>query len=108
MNGEKSAKEDYKKFQLKPQEIMFVPKDELKAMRIQQAKAHYMENMKIVSEDVLRIMVKVGQMKMSPGIPIELCRPHSFMLQDPDKKDPKRVSFPIVCRVKTIVSLQII
>lgn len=97
-------KADYKAFRLQDKELIFVPKDELKSTRRKQAKTHYLDNMKIVSEDVLRIMLQVNKWRMSPGIPIELCRSHSFLFKDQAKVKSPTSGFPAVCHVKPIVN----
>ncbi len=107
MSGEKAPKSDYRRFHLEDKEVLFVTKEELKTIRKQQARQYYQDNMKIISEDVLRIMVQIGSCKMSPGIPVELCRPHSFPLKDPSQnsRNPTaRITYPIVCRIKPIVT----
>jgi len=108
MVGEKEPREEYDEFTVDKDGLLFLGREDLKKLRKKQAEQLLGESLKLVSEDVLRIMVKVSDWKYVPDIPIELSGFHSFLFKREIKKRGDKVAekfFPIICHVKNSVLL---
>ena len=105
ISGEKIPREEYEKFEMKPADLLFLPKARVKEIRKKQATSFSKGNGNMIREDALRISVIVNGWKPSAGIPIELLRPHSCVIKEKigeNKKKPVYNKLQIVCRVRKI------
>ena len=108
MSGEKSPKENYEKYVIETDKPLFVEKLELEMMRREKAKYQFGQSLKLISEDMLRIMVEINNWEFAPDIPIELGGCHSFAFKHKktkNKKDYKDYTFPAICKVNSNVTI---
>ena len=108
MSGEKVPKETYRSFSVGAGELLFLSKSDLRKLRRSQAAMEFGQSLKLISEDVLRILVRAKDWGFSPGIPIELARCHSFLFKHKVQKTPTsfiEYRYPTVCRIRSNVSL---
>lgn len=106
MVGEKLPKEEYQEFKVDTHGLLFLSREELMHLRKKQAEQQFGESLKLVSEDILRIMIKVNDWRFAPDIPIELSGCHSFLFKRVIKRPNNRTAekfFPVVCRVQNSV-----
>lgn len=107
MSGEKEPKPFYKHLGIQANSSVFLSKDDLIYLRREQAQQHFGQSLKLISEDMLRIMVQLNDWKFAPDIPIELGGCHSFIVQHKSPKSKKKhrdYSFPVLCRVTSNVA----
>ena len=108
MSGERSPDESYKKYTLEPDTLTFIDRNELKRIRKEQSKAKYGQALKLISEDMIRIMVMIEGYNFTSDVPIELGGSHSFTFVrgiPKSKNKYKELSLPVVCRVSNSVNL---
>jgi len=106
IGGEKAPKASYQAFNLEPGKVTFLPRSEMRKLRRQQATAEYGKNLKIISEDTLRIIATANGWRYSPGIPIDLARCHSFLFKKTEIRSKTSFiehRFPTVCRITSNV-----
>jgi hypothetical protein len=106
MSGEKEPKSFYTKFIIESDSSLFLSKDDLVLIRREEAKLHFGQSLKLISEDMLRIMIQLNHWKFAPDIPIELGGCHSFIVQHSVSKLKKKFreySLPVLCRVSSNV-----
>lgn len=106
MSGETVPESSYHQFTLEPDKLLFLSRLELKHIRKEQSKSKYGQPLKLISEDMLRIMVRLKEWKFTPDIPIELGGCHSFVFAYknlPSSTRYKEATFPALCRVGNTV-----
>lgn len=102
MSGEKSPKEGYGTFIIEPELPIFISKSEFLYIRKCQANQLFGQSTKLITEDILRIMIQISGWKYASDIPIELGGCHSFIVKygkKTTKENYYKYSLPIVCRV---------
>ena len=107
MSGEKEPKSFYSKFVIRSDRSLFLSKDDLMLIRREEAKQYFGQSLKLISKDVLKIMIQLSKWTYAPDIPIELGGCHSFIVQHKNHKSKKRYreySLPVLCRVSSDVS----
>jgi len=111
MSSETAPEESYKEYILEAKKLLFLSRLELKQERKEKSKSKYGQPLKLISEDMLRIMVRLKNWRFISDVPIELGGCHSFIFIYKDmasKAKYKECSYPVICRVSSTVTFSLI
>ena len=109
--GEKEPREEYQEFQVDAEGLLFLKRADLLSIRKRQAEDRFGESLRLIAEDILRIMIKTKDWEYVGDIPIEISGYHSFLFSERISKlhnKSVRKSYPAICRVQNSVITYII